>query len=184
MKKIGYIKQTTKEQTEEQSELLIVNGCIKLYIEPANNIQYKSRVKLNEAIESVEEGDTLTVTRLSVLSHSVQHLLQVMYKLEEKAVILEVIEQQYNSNQNHTMDELLFYLSEFVEDLRKEKQAVGIHRARQKGKRLGRPPKLTVNKVLKAIDLKRFNTSEQVANRLGVGRSTLLRHIAKSKKVS
>jgi len=77
------------------------------------------------------------------------------------------------------MDELLFYLLEFVEDLRKEKQAVGIHRAKQKGVKLGRPSKLTLNKVLKAINLKRYNTSEQVANRFGVGRSTLLRHIAK-----
>jgi len=38
------------------------------------------------------------------------------------------------------------------------------------------------NKVLKAINLKKYNTSEQVANRLGIGRSTLLRHIAKLKK--
>ena len=180
--KVGYIKQTTEEETEEQSELLISSGCMKIYVEPTNNIQYKSRVKLSEAINSTTTGDTLAVTRLSVLSHSVQHLLQVMCQLEDKAVILEAIEQQYNSKQSHSMDELLFYLSEFVEDLRKEKQAVGIHRAKMKGKRLGRPPLLTKNKVLKAINLKRFNTSEQVANRLGVGRSTLLRHISKYRK--
>ena len=182
--KIGYIKQTTKEQTEEQTELLISVGCMKLYIEPANNIQYKSRVKLSEAIEATTTGDTIIVTRLSVLSHSVQHLLQVMYKLEDKKVILEAIEQQYISNQSYSMDEMLFYLIEFVEDLRKEKQAVGIHRAKEKGKRLGRPPKLTHNKILKALELKKFNTSSQVANRFGVGRSTLLRHIAKQKKAS
>jgi len=180
--KIGYIKQTSKEQVEEQSELLISNGCMKIYVEPANNIQYKSRVKLDEAIESTDAGDILAVTRLSVLSHSVQHLLDVMYKLEEKDIVLEAIEQQYSSKESYSMDELLFYLIEFVEDLRKEKQAVGIYRAKEKGKRLGRPPLLTKNKVIKAIDLKRFNTSEQVANRLGVGKSTLLRHIAKLKK--
>ena len=180
--KIGYIKQTTKEQTEEQSELLISNGCIKIYEEPANNIQYKSRVKLSEAIKSITAGDTLAVTRLSVLSHSVQHLLDVMYKLEEKDITLEAIEQRYNSKDNYSMDELLFYLIEFVEDLRIEKQAVGIYRAKQKGKRLGRPAKLNLKKVEKAIYLKQFNTSEQVANRLGVGRSTLLRHISKYRK--
>lgn len=180
--KLGYIKQTTKEQTEVQSELLISNGCMKIYVEPANNIQYKSRVKLDEAIESITAGDILAVTRLSVLSHSVQHLLQVMYQLEEKRVILEAIEQQYSSKESYSMDELLFYILEFVEDLRKEKQAVGIHNAKAKGKRFGRPSKLTVNKVIKAIELKKFNTSEQVANRFGVGRSTLLRHISRYKK--
>ena len=71
---------------------------------------------------------------------------------------------------------------EFVEDLRKEKQAVGIYKAKQNGKRLGRPSKLNLKKVEKAIYLKQFNTSQQVANRFGVGTSTLLRHIAKLKK--
>ena len=180
--KIGYIKQTTKEQIEQQSELLIANGCIKLYIEPSNNINFKSRTKLFEAINSISTGDTLVVTRLSVLSYSVQNLLQIMYKLEEKKVVLEAVEQKYKSNQSHSMDELLFYLMEFVEDLRKEKQAVGIYRAKEKGKRLGRPSKLNLKKVEKAIYLKQFNTSSQVANRFGVGTSTLLRHIAKLKK--
>ena len=66
-----------------------------------------------------------------------------MYQLQDKQILLEAIEQQYSSNEIHSMDELLYYLTEFVEDLRKEKQAVGIYRARMKGKRLGRPPLLT-----------------------------------------
>jgi len=179
--KIGYIKQTTKEETEVQSELLISSGCLKIYIEPANNINYKSRVKLSEAIDFVNSGDTLAVTRLSVLSHSVQHLLQVLYSLEEKKVILEAIEQQYSSKESYSMDELLFYLSEFIEDLRKEKQAIGIYNAKIKGKKLGRPSKMNIKKVQKAIYLKKFHTSAQVANRFGVGTSTLLRHISRYK---
>ena len=182
--KIGYIKQTTKEQTEVQSELLIGSGCMKIYVEPANNIQYKSRLKLNKAIDSLSKGDTIAVTRLSVLSHSVQHLLQVMYQLQEKDIVLEAIEQKYSSNQSYCMDDMLFYLTEFIEDLRKEKQAVGIYRAKEKGVRLGRPPLLTANKVIKALELKKYNTSAQVANRFGVGRSTLLRHISKYKAVN
>lgn len=184
MKKIGYIRTTINTTIEEQSELLIKAGCVKLYVEPSNNIDFKHKQKLVDAIASTSTGDTLAVTKLSVLSHSVQNLLQVMYQLENKDVVLEAIEQQYSSNQSHSMDELLFYLSEFVEDLRKEKQAVGIYRARQKGKRLGRPPLLTEKKILKAIDLKKYSTSTEVANRLGVGRSTLLRNIARVKKAS
>ena len=180
--KVGYIRSTIKEEVEQQSELLIQAGFIKFYVEPSNNINFKQKEKLNQAISSVEEGDILSVTRLSVLSHSVQNLLQIMYQLQDKQILLEAIDQQYRSNENHSMDELLYYLSEFVEDLKREKQVVGIYRAKMKGKRLGRPPLLTKNKVIKAIDLKRFNTSEQVANRLGVGRSTLLRDISKYRK--
>ena len=181
--KIGYIRATIKEEeVEQQSELLIKAGCIKLYVESSNNINFKSKQKLHEAIKSITIGDTISVTRLSVLSHSVQNHLEIMYQLQDKQVLLEAIEQQYSSNETHSMDELLYYLIEFVEDLRKEKQAVGIYKAKEKGKRLGRPPLLTKNKVIKAINLKRFNTSQQVANRFGVGTSTLLRHIANYRK--
>ena len=40
---------------------------------------------------------------------------------------------------------------------------------------------LTTNKVIKALELKKHNTSAQVANRFGVGRSTLPRHISRYK---
>jgi hypothetical protein len=81
-------------------------------------------------------------------------------------------------------DELLFFLSEFIEDIRVEKQAYGIQKAKDECRRLGRPPKLSHKEVLKAIELKQNNTSQQVANRFGVGRSTLYRHIAKYKEAS
>ena len=182
-KKVGYIRQTHNKALEEQTETLISAGCSKLYIESSNNTNYK-KDKLNEAIEFLNKNDTLVVTRLSILSSTVQKLLELLFSLQDKNISLEAIEQQFISSNEHTLDELLFYLTEFVEDLRKEKQAVGIHRAKQKGKRLGRPPLLTTNKILKAINLKKYNTSTEVANRLGVGRSTLLRHIAKYKKAS
>ncbi|WP_434282556.1 helix-turn-helix domain-containing protein [Aliarcobacter cryaerophilus] len=47
---------------------------------------------------------------------------------------------------------------------------------------LGRPPKLTQQQVLKAIELKNNQSSQNVASRFGVGRSTLLRHIAKQRE--
>ena len=91
---------------------------------------------------------------------------------------------QYISSNSYNLDELLFFLSEFIEDIRVEKQAAGIQKAKDECRRLGRPPKLTAKEVLKAIELKQNNTSQQVANRFGVGRSTLYRHIAKYKEAS
>ena len=79
---------------------------------------------------------------------------------------------------------MLLYLIEFIDDIKIEKQVYGISKAKANGVRLGRPPKLTKQQVLKAIELKHNQTSQNVANRFGVGRSTLLRHIAKQKKAS
>jgi DNA invertase Pin-like site-specific DNA recombinase len=178
--KIGYIQSTSKLEIEVQSELLISQGCSKIYVETSKNLNYKDKHKLQEAIDSLSSGDTLAVTRLSILCISVQALLEVMFELEDKDVILEVVQQNFSSNDTHSLDELLLYLIEFVEDIKTEKRIIGI----LKGKRVGRPPKLTKQQVLKAIKLKEQQTSNQVASRFNVGRSTLYRYIAKVKEAS
>ena len=179
MKKIGYIQATSKAEIEEQSEVLIKSGCIKIYVEPKENINFENKVILNKLIASLKAGDIIAVTRLSILSWSIQSLLEILFELGDKKIVLQAVEQQFStSSQNYTLDELLFYISEFLEEIRYEKHIVGLHN----GVRLGRPPKLAIADVLKAIELKRNNTSKEVANRMGVGRSTLLRHIARMKK--
>lgn len=178
MKKIGYIQSRSKLEIEEQSELLISQGCSKIYIETSKDLNYKDKQKLQDAIDSLSSGDTLAVTRLSILCISVQSLLEVLFELEDKDVTLEVVQQKFISNESHSLDELLLYLIEFIEDIKVEKRLIGI----LKGKRVGRPPKLNQHQVLQAIKFKEAQTSKEVANRFGVGRSTLLRYISKSKK--
>lgn len=183
--KVGYIQATSKTEIEEQSEVLIASGCTKIYVEPKGNISFESKVILNKLISSLEAKDIIAVTRLSILSWSIQSLLEILFELGDKKIILQAVEQKFNtSSENYTLDELLFYISEFLEEIRYEKQIMGLHNAKERGVRLGRPPKLTIADVLKAIELKRNSTSKQVANRMGVGRSTLLRHIARMKKAS
>jgi len=176
MKKIGYIKSTSKLEIEEQSELLIAAGCSKIYVETSK--EFQTTQKFQSAIDSLSSGDTLAVTRLSILCISVQALLEVLFELQDKNITLEVVQQHFNSNDTHSLDELLIYLIEFIEDIKIEKRILGV----LNGNRVGRPPKLTYEQVSQAIKLKLSLNSRQVANRLGVGRSTLLRYIAKSKK--
>ena len=182
MKKIGYIRTTVKKEIEEQSEILIAAGCSKIFVEAKESIDFKSKIKLSQMIDTMQDKETIAVTRLSILSSSVQSLLELMHILEQKKIILEVVEQNFISSGIHTLNELLFYILEFIEDIKVEKQAYAIQEAKESGKRLGRPPKLTAKEVLKAIELKQNNTSRQIANRFRVGRSTLLRHIARSRK--
>ena len=141
---------------------------------------FQSKEKLKDAIEFLSKEDTLAVTRLSILCISVKSLLEIMYELKNKDVNLEVIQQNFNSKDNHSLDELLICLVEFVEDIKVEKRLLGM----LNGKRVGRPLKLTDKQVVQAIKLKQNNTSNQVANKFGVARSTLLRHIAKQKRAS
>ena len=151
--------------------------------EPTNDIAAPT-VEETQAIDSLSSGDILAVTRLSILCISVQSLLEVLFELNDIDVTLEVVQQKFISKDTHTLDELLLYLIEFIDDIKIEKQVYGISKAKANGVRLGRPPKLTQQQVLKAIELKHNQTSQNVASKFGVGRSTLLRHIAKQKKAS
>jgi len=104
--KTGYIQSTSKLEIEEQSELLISNGCTKIYVETSKDLHYKDKQKLQSAIDSLSSGDILAVTRLSILCISVQSLLEVLFELEDKNVTLEVVQQQFISKDTHTLDEL------------------------------------------------------------------------------
>ena len=181
--KIGYIKQIIKHTTQEQLQILISASCTKIYTEPSNNIDYK-QTKLEEVMEILSVGDILVVTNLSILSNRLQSLLQLLQHLENRKVVLQVIDQAYISTDIDSLSTLLLHLSIFLEDVRKEKQSIGIANAKSKGKRLGRPPELSHLNIIKAMNLKKYHTSNQVANRFGVGRSSLLRHIARYSKVS
>jgi len=75
---------------------------------------------------------------------------------------------------------LLIFLIDFVKDIKTEKRVIGI----KNGKKAGRPQKLTINNVLKAIELKKYQTSAQVADKFKIGRSTLYRYISKINKAS
>ncbi|MGJ0318314.1 recombinase family protein [Aliarcobacter cryaerophilus] len=178
MKKIGYIKTSSKEEAEKQSEILISKGCSKIYFETSKEFHVKE--KLKEALESLCKEDILVVIRLSIVSSSVQTLLETILELERKEIKLEVIEQNFNSKENYSLDELLIFLIDFVKDIKTEKRVIGI----KNGKKAGRPQKLTINNVLKAIELKKYQTSAQVADKFKIGRSTLYRHIAKYKEAS
>lgn len=114
-----------KELTKKPFPTKTEDWTIKiLELESIKEVEYK---KLINAVK----GDTLAVTRLSILCISVQSLLEIMYELENKDVNLEVIQQ-----------------------------------------------------IFQAIKLKHSQSSKQVANKFGVARSTLLRHIAKQKRAS
>src|SRR5574344_659603 len=171
MSKIGYIRASLKEEVEEQSESLIAAGCSKIYVEPVNNFNFQNKVKLAQVIEILKSKDTLAVKRLSILSSSVQTLLELMFTLEEKEIILEATKQQYISSNSYNLDELLFFLSEFIEDIIVEKQAYGIQKAKDEGRRLGRPHKIKAQEGIKSIELPQNGPSQHVAHSFGVGRS-------------
>jgi DNA invertase Pin-like site-specific DNA recombinase len=71
-------------------------------------------------------------------------------------------------------------------DLRAERQAEGIKSAMKRGVKFGAKRKMSDEQVLEAIELQKNGemTNQELADRFGVGRSTLLRYIARYKNKS
>ena len=70
-------------------------------------------------------------------------------------------------------------LAEFERDLVRTRTTAGLAAARARGRRGGRPPKMTPDKVqaARALYAARQLTLDEIAKTLGVGRTTLYRHL-------
>ncbi|RDH43045.1 recombinase family protein [Zooshikella ganghwensis] len=88
--------------------------------------------------------ETLIVTRLDRLARSVVHLAQLAKRFEKEKINLVVLDQHIDTHTStgRLMFNMLAAIAEFENDLRTERQVEGITKAKDKGVRFGRPPKV------------------------------------------
>ena len=122
--------------------------CDKIFQEKKSGTSGK-RPNLQACLDYVREGDTLVVTRLDRLARSTLHLCQIAAELQRKQVNLKVIDQ--NINTSDATGRLLFHMlsaiAQFETELRAERQADGIQKAKKHGVKFGRREKLTAQQI-------------------------------------
>ncbi|MBT4178943.1 MAG: recombinase family protein [Campylobacteraceae bacterium] len=182
--KIGYARVSSSGQSlHSQIEALELAGCTKIYKEKKSGTN-TNREELNEALDFVRTGDTFVVTRLDRCSRSVKDLHQIIDTLNDKGVEFKATEQELDTttSSGRLMIGLLSIVSAFETDLRAERQADGIKSAMKRGIKFGNKPKFSVDKVPEVLVLKdKGLTNQDIATSFGIGRSTLLRYVAKYK---
>ncbi len=112
--------------------------------------QYLSKVLLSVALSLRDiyrlwrKWDTLVITRLDRLARSVVHLAQLAKRFEKEKINLIVIDQNSDTSTStgRLMFNMLASIAEFENDLRTERQAEGIAKAKENGVKFGRPEKL------------------------------------------
>ena len=175
--KIGYVKQSFKCLISEQLKLLNKENCMRIDTLPVNNQNY-----IKASISELSKEDEIVVAKLFVLANNIQELLEVLSVIESQKLQLKVLQPELSTSYQISFLHLLNSLDEFIQDTIKQKQLLGIVKAKAKGKHIGRPKKMNEKKILKAIELRDYYTNEQVAKMLKVSKSTLLRNIPKDKK--
>jgi DNA invertase Pin-like site-specific DNA recombinase len=181
---IGYARTSTADQTaglEAQERDLLAAGCAKLFVEQVSSVDVVARVKLAEVLDFVREGDVLVVTKLDRLARSVAHLLEVLDRLNAKGASLRILAMGIDTATptGKLMLTILGGVAEFERAIMLERQREGIAKAKAEGKYKGRKP-TAMNQSAEILRLSSGGMgATEIATKLGVGRASVYRVLAK-----
>ncbi|MGX1859010.1 recombinase family protein [Dietzia sp. NPDC055340] len=179
--RVAYVRVSAADQNEAR-QLEAVGECDRVYIEKQSARSRADRVKLEECIGYLRDGDELVVASMDRLARSLVDLKQIVGEITAKGASVEFVHERATyaaGTQDPRADLMLSLLGAFAEFERaiiRERQAEGIAIAKTKGKYKGRKRVLAPEQIDKARD--RIEAGEgpsAIARDLGVGRSTLYR---------
>ncbi|WP_253717939.1 recombinase family protein [Sphingomonas sp. AP4-R1] len=159
-----------------QLDALKAAGCERICSERASGTSAERPV-LTELLGNLRTGDTVVVWRLDALGHSLSHLVAIVQRLEAAGADLRSLSEGIDTTLPN--GRLLFHLfgalAAFERELGRERTRAGLAAARARGRKGGRPAKLSPEKVRFATRLlgNPDTSVSEVARTLGVHRSTL-----------
>ena len=178
MPRVGYARvSSTGQSLEVQLEKLNQATCDRIYQEKRSG-RTADRPEFQSCMNYLREGDTLIITRLDRLARSVVHLAQLAKRFQSESIDLLVLDQNIDTSTStgRNMFNMLASIAEFENDLRTERQAEGIAKARENGVKFGRPAKVT-DTMKQDIYSRRLAgaTIGQLAKEFSLGEATIYR---------
>ncbi len=178
---IGYARVSTLDQTLAlQQDALREAGCERIFTDTASGAR-TDRPGLAGALSQLRRGDTLVVWRLDRLGRSLAHLIETMRQLEEQGIHFKSLQEQLDTATSG--GKLVFHvfgaLAEFERDLIRERTKAGLDAARSRGRRGGRPRRMTPKKIELMRTLagdKRISVTE-ICQTLSISRKTFYRYV-------
>ena len=186
---IGYMrvsKADGSQSTDLQRDALISAGVspAHLYEDQASG-RRDERPGLTACLKALRDGDTLLVWKLDRLGRNLRHLVNTVHELTARGVGLKVLTGQGAAIDTTTAAGKLVFgifaaLAEFERELISERTVAGLASARARGRKGGRPFKMTAAKVRLAMAA--MGQPETIVGdlckELGVMRQTLYRHVS------
>lgn len=182
---------TRDQNPDSQRDALTEAGCDRIFVDKASG-KVDRRPELDKALDYLRPGDTFVIARLSRVARSLRHLLDLAAQLRE--VDLLVLKQGIDTSTpgGRLQFHMFGAFDEFLRELIAEGTLEGLASARARGRVGGRPAVLDAHGVEMARALyemkgdhgERRYTVQQIADRLGVSRATIYRHLNSDKAVS
>lgn len=178
--RIGYERVSTADQSLDlQHDALVAAGCTRIFSERASGAS-ADRPQLAALLDYARPGDQVVVWRLDRLARSVRDLVDLVAQLEAGGVQLHSVQEQLDTAS--AGGRLIFHVfaavAQFERDLISERTHAGLAAARARGRAPGRPTVMSADKLAAAVALQAAGlTITQIAAQLGIGRSTLTKHL-------
>lgn len=176
---IGYARVSTLDQNLGlQRDALEKAGCEQVFEDHVSGASAE-RPGWAQAQTVLREGDTLVVWRLDCLGRSLKHLIDTVNELDARGVGFKSLTESIDTTTpgGRLVFHIFGALAEFERELIRERTHAGLAAARARGRKGGRPKKLTPRQVATARTLlkDREHSVTGVAEMLGVSRNTLYR---------
>jgi DNA invertase Pin-like site-specific DNA recombinase len=161
--KYGYARVSTDGQSvDAQVRQLRKAGCKTVFREVASGAK-TDRAQLRRLLGQLDTGDVVVVTRLDRLARSTRDLLNTLGTIADgKAGFRSLGEAWADTTTSHGRLLLTFLggIAEYERDLTKARTSEGRARAKERGVKMGRKPKLTPHQQREAIQ--RRNNGEGI----------------------
>lgn len=186
---LGYMrvsKADGSQSTDLQRDALLVAGVEQgnLYEDHASG-KKDDRPQLAACLKAVREGDTLLVWKLDRLGRDLRHLVNTVHDLTVRGIGLKVLTGEGSAIDTTTASGKLVFgifaaLAEFERELISERTIAGLASARARGRKGGRPYKMTAAKVRLALAAMGQPETKvgDLCVELGITRQTLYRHVS------
>ncbi|PWV83237.1 recombinase family protein [Halomonas sp. A11-A] len=151
---IGYARVSTAEQDAAlQTDALLKEGCERIFDDTVSGAKAE-RPGLTAALEFLRDGDVLVVWRLDRLGRSLPHLIEVVSTLEARGVGFRSLTEAIDTTTPG--GRLIFHvfgaLGQFERDLIRDRTKAGLAAAAARGRKGGRKPVVTDDKLKRAKD--------------------------------
>lgn len=177
-------QQSIPFQLEEMHAFAKSRGWIVLMIQKeaksGTDVARGARAAIMQAARR-RELDAVLVWKLDRWGRSLVDLVTTLHELDELGVRFVSVTDGFDltTSFGRLAAGVLAVFAQFEHDIRRERQAAGIARARREGRHLGRPKTIHVAKQRKARELARQGYAVgSIAHTLGIGRTSVRRILA------
>ena len=173
---VGYARVSTLDQDPAlQLDALAVAGCAKVF-EDCDSGARADRPGLRKALDYARDRDVLIVWKLDRLGRSLPHLIETVTALEKRGVGFRSVTEAIDTTTSG--GRLIFHLfgalGQFERDLIQERTRAGLVAAAARGRKGGRKPVVTEEKLDRArAIIGKGLTVREAATRLKVGKTAL-----------